>query len=318
MMNIGILGCSEIAYRRFMPAVLALKDITVKAVAEEYDPTKLEPFCEKYALEGERSFEELINRNDIGAVYIPQPPSLHFRWAKRALECGKHVLIEKPSTTEYSLTKKLVDLAKEKSLALHENYMFQYHSQVSEIQKLIQSGVIGNLRLIRANFGFPMRKKNDFRYNAELGGGALLDAGGYALKLATIFLGDTVRVDASHLSYISGFEVDMYGNASLSNEEGLVCQIGFGMDCQYQCCMEMWGSQGRLYTDRIFTAPPGYEPTVIIEKGEERKVVKMQEDSHFQHSIEAFCEEITDKGKREKMYHDIVLQSKLVDSIRNP
>lgn len=316
MIRIGILGCSEIAYRRFMPAVQDITNVKVKTIAEEYDPTKLKSFCKDYPLESDNSFEELINRSDIDAVYIPQPPALHFKWAKRALECGKHVLIEKPSTTEYLLSKQLVELAQQKGLALHENYMFQYHSQIQEIKKIIESGELGEIRLIRANFGFPLREKNDFRYCAELGGGALLDAGGYTLKLASLFLGDTVKVDSSKLMNINGYEVDMYGNAVLSNDAGISCQVAFGMDCYYQCSLEIWGSQGRLYTNRIFTAPPEYEPILIVEKSNNTSEIKLKPDLHFKHSIEMFCQEISDKQKREQMYKEILLQAKLVDAIK--
>lgn len=314
-MKIGILGCSEIAYRRFMPAVKEVDGVHVQAVAEEYAPEKLDAFCQEYRMERETSFESLINRSDIDAVYIPQPPALHYKWAKRALECGKHVLVEKPSTTEYSLSEKLVNTAREKGLALHENYMFQYHSQIKEIQAMLQEGEIGDIRLIRADFGFPIRKREDFRYNAELGGGALLDAGGYTLKLATLFLGNTVKVDSSTLAYMEGYEVDMYGNAMLSNEAGCVCQVGFGMDCHYRCSLEIWGSQGRLYTDRIFTAPPGYEPVVLIEKAGGKKEVKLSADGHFRHSLEEFCQELFNADKRIHMYEEILLQAKLVDQV---
>lgn len=317
MFNLGILGCSEIAYRRFMPAVSQVRNIKVKAIAEEYDRSKLEPFCKEYGLESEMNFESLINRDDIDIVYIPQPPALHYKWAKYALEHKKHVLVEKPSTTEYRFTKELVDLAIANGLAFHENYMFQYHSQIGEIQSMIANGMIGGIRLYKTAFGFPLRAKNDFRYSRTLGGGALLDAGGYTIKLASILLGDTVKVDSSHIMNLEGYEVDMYGNASLSNDEGTVCQIGFGMDCNYQCSLEVWGSKGYLYTNRIFTSPPEYEPSVEFRNEEGTQYFKFKPDSHFRKSIEIFIEEISDKKKREKMYKEILLQAKLVESIRS-
>lgn len=317
MIRIGILGCAEIAFRRFMPEILKIKSAKVIAVAEEYNYSKLEEFCSTYQLEAEKDFESLLQREDIDAVYVPQPPALHYKWAKRALEFGKHVLVEKPSTTRYEDTVDLVNLAKKKGLALHENYMFQYHSQISEIKRMVSEGKVGEIRLIRANFGFPLREQNDFRYNKQLGGGALLDAGGYAIKLATLFLGDTIKVDTSHLMGLESFEVDMYGNASLSNEQGMTCQIGFGMDCQYQCCLEIWGSRGRLYTNRIFTAPPDYKPVIVIEKAGQKEEITLKEDSHFQHSIELFLTEIVEEEKREKVYEEMVLQAKLVEEIRD-
>lgn len=317
MLRLGIIGCSDIAYRRFMPAVEDMDEVEVKAVAEEYAPQKLGQFCSTYSLEGETSFEKLLDRKDIDAVYIPQPPALHYQWARRALECGKHVLIEKPSTTCYAESEKLVKLAESRGLALHENYMFQYHSQIKKIQDMIGDGRIGEVRLLRADFGFPLRPQGDFRYNKVLGGGALLDAGGYTLKLATLFLGRSVKVDASRLNYLPGYEVDLYGSAVLSNDEGVVCQVAFGMDCAYRCTLEVWGSRGTLRTDRIFTAPADFVPTVAIETAGGKETVSLEADHHFIHSIEEFYSEVRNVKKREDMYAEILLQSKLVDAIRD-
>jgi len=317
MIKIGILGCADIAYRRFMPAAKLVDDIEVIAVSEEYDRSKLAPFCEEYGLEAVNNFETLLSREDVDALYIPQPPALHYRWIRRALEIGKPVLAEKPFTISFELTQELVNMAREKKLALHENYMFQYHSQIKEIQNLLTDGVIGETRLYRADFGFPMRAQNDFRYNKELGGGALLDAGGYAIKLATLLLGNTIRLDTAKLNSKQGYEVDMYGNASFSNAQGMVCQIGFGMDCAYRCSLEVWGSKGRLTTNRIFTAPEGYEPIVVIENAEGNRTISLKADSHFKRSIESFVEELNSEQARELMYEQILLQAKLVEELRH-
>lgn len=315
-MKLGIVGCSEIAFRRFMPAVKEVEGIEVMAVAEEYDKSKLEPFCKEYNMEGMDSFEQLIQREDIELLYIPQPPALHYEWAKRALLAGKHVLIEKPSTTQYADSEELVRLADEKGLALHENYMFQYHSQIEQIKEIISKGIIGEIRNIRCDFGFPMRAQNDFRYNKQLGGGALLDAGGYTAKLATLFLGNTIQVDAATLNMLPNFEVDMYGSVQFSNDEGVVCQSSFGMDNSYQCSLKIWGSKGRIGTNRIFTAPENYNPVVFVETAEKKEEIILDADIHFKKSIEEFIAEIKNVEKRKKMYDEILLQARLVHDIR--
>ena len=120
--------------------------------------------------------------------------------------------------------------------------MFVYHTQLDWIRKKISEGTIGEVRLIRIDFGFPFRGANDFRYNKALGGGALLDCGGYTLKLASLFLGDSAKVTASQLNGKDGFEVDIYGSATLTNNEGLTAQVSFGMDNSYKCSLEVWGS----------------------------------------------------------------------------
>lgn len=315
IIKMGVLGCAEIAYRRFMPAVSLIDTVKVVAVAEEYAPDKLKDFCSTYQLEQERDFVSLLERKDIQAVYIPQPPALHYLWALEALKRGKHVLVEKPATTSMEHTKNLVRMASESKLALHENYMFQYHAQIEEIRNIIRERIIGEIRLIRADFGFPMRKAGDFRFNKELGGGALLDAGGYAVKLAVLLLGDTARVETAHLSYIPGFDVDMYGSATISGGNGEVCQIGFGMDSAYQCSLTIWGSKGRLYTNRIFTAPADFTPTIELESASGKEVRQVSPDNHFLHSIEKFVGEIRHENEREESYHAILKQAELIEDI---
>lgn len=315
-LRLGIVGCADIAFKRFMPATSGLDELKVVAVAEEYDKNRMERFCAEYNLEGMESFSALIERTDLDAIYVPQPPALHHRWAIKAIENGKHVLVEKPSTTSLESSTDLVCRSIGAHLVVHENYMFQYHSQISQIIKMIDEGRIGGVRHFRISFGFPMRGKDDFRYNNELGGGALLDAGGYTLKLASLLLGDSIKVESSHLSYLDDFDVDIYGSAYLSNESGQVCEVAFGMDCAYQCNLEVWGSKGTLRTERIFTAPEGYEPVIYIDGTDGKQVIKLNSDDHFKKSILEFIEETRNSEKRQEMYRQIILQSRLVEDVR--
>lgn len=321
MIRVGILGCSNIAFNRFMPAALTVDGLKVTAIAEQYDKSKVTTFCEKYPLSVSESFDELINRPDIDAVYVPQPPAFHFEWAKKTLEAGKHVLVEKPSTTSYNESKDLVNLACANNLALHENYMFQYHSQIQDILNIVDTGAIGEVRMYRMDFGFPMRASNDFRYNKDLGGGALLDAGGYTLRLAAKLLGadtgdDSIEVKTAELNFIDGYDVDMYGTATLENRGGATAQVSFGMDCGYKCSLEIWGSKGTLFTNRIFTAPDGYEPIVTITTNDGVETIKLNSDNHFKHSIERFLKETNNNTEKQLMYQEILTQARLVEEVR--
>ncbi len=315
MIRLGVLGCANIAYTRFLPASKAVDGLKVVAIAEERTKSKLDWFCAEFDLEREESFHELINRDDIDAVYIPQPPAFHYQYAKMALENGKHVLLEKPSTTCFVHSKELVEIAKANGLALHENYMFQYHKQISEIRKMIHDGAIGEVRLFRGSFGFPLREANDFRYVKDLGGGALLDAGGYPIRLATLLLGETVKVDAAGMNYLPGYEVDMYGSISMSNADGVVFQAAYGMDNSYQCRLEIWGNKGSITANRIYTAPDGFEPVLVLETKDGREEIKVAADSHFKNSVEKFLEEINDVRERYSMFTAIEKQAYMVDEV---
>lgn len=328
--RIGVLCPSEIAFRRFMPALRKTDSFEFIGIAhassEEWfgkpdenlikaECDKAQNFIETYGGKLYKNYNELLSSTDIDAVYIPLPPALHFNWAKMALENGKHVLLEKPFTTSLADTEALIEIAKEKNLAVHENYMFAYHTQLEWIKNKVSEGAIGDIRLIRIDFGFPFRGANDFRYNKALGGGALLDCGGYTIKLATMFLGETAEVKTSQLNYKDDFEVDIYGSATLTNSEGTTAQISFGMDNSYKCNLEIWGSTGTIFTNRILTAPEGFEPTVCVKQGNEEQVYTLPSDDTFKKSIEFFGKCVKNAELLIKHYNEIIYQSKIVNSI---
>lgn len=310
--RLGVLGTSEIAFRRFLPALLRCDEFEYVGVASR-DIKKTKPFAESFGGKGYGSYDELLADESVDAVYIPLPPSLHFEWGKKALESGKHILMEKPFTTSNDDTKILLDMANKKGLAVHENYMFLYHSQLRAIEKMVEDGAIGELRLIRAAFGFPKRAANDFRYNKALGGGALLDCGGYPLRLATELLGEDTEILGNSLQYSSEFEVDIGGSAMLKNSRGQVAQIAFGMDNSYKCELELWGSTGSIYTNRIFTAPMGYAPQVILKQGNEEQLLTLPEDDSFRNSIEIFLECIAQTGVHNQNFSRIQHQGNIME-----
>jgi predicted dehydrogenase len=329
-LRIGILCPSEIAIRRFLPALRKLPQFEYAGVAVarasewfggglddgaiKAKVAKAERF--RAALGGEifEGYETLLERDDIDCVYIPLPPGLHYEWAENALRRGKHVLLEKPFTDSLAKTAALIELARERNLAIHENYMFQYHSQIEYIINKIKSGAIGEVRLYRLDFGFPLKGAGDFRYKKALGGGALLDCGGYPLRLASLLLGDTARVAHALLSGKEGFEVDMYGHATLVNDDGTAAQISFGLDNAYRCSLEVWGSRGTLFTNRIFTAPDGFAPIVTIRAGDGAAVDEtLPPDDSFQKSLERFDACVRYPVSRVGNCESILRQARLVE-----
>ncbi len=336
-MKIGIICPSEIALRRFMPALQKCEDLTFVGIGvytreERYgsenisdaefqeslktEKAKAQVFIDQYGGKIFEGYDAVVSSPEIDAVYIPLPPALHFIWAKKALENGKHVLVEKPSTTSAEETKELVQIASQKHLALHENYMFTFHDQLEAIDRIIKSGEIGDVRLYRISFGFPRRASNDFRYNKALGGGALIDAGGYTIRYATKLLGSTAAIRYAQSNYVDGFEVDMYGSAALVNADGVTAQVAFGMDNNYKCELEVWGSTGCLTTGRVLTAPVGFVPTATIRKGNGEKTVDLPADDAFLKSIKRFVRCIEDEKVREERYEIITKQAELIDEFK--
>ena len=314
-MKIGILGASDIAFRRFLPALEKCSYFSYAGVASRM-PEKVNPFLERFGGKIYYGYEALLADCGIEAVYVPLPPALHFEWGKRVLESGKHLLMEKPFAVSSAETEILLSLAEKTGLAIHENYMFLYHSQLQRMKSLIAGGTVGHLRLIRAAFGFPERGGDDFRYQKSLGGGALLDCGGYPVRLAWELLGENSHVTQAKLNQPEGYEVDLYGSAVLENQDGLCAQISFGMDNAYQCQLEIWGSKATLIAPRIFTAGAEFCPDLILRSSSDEQRLKLPADDSFLHSIEVFAGLIEDKRSREKELCRILKQMRLLDAVR--
>lgn len=333
--RIGVICPSEIAFRRFLPSLQKVEGVEFAGVAiaspaewfgdlsnvsssditsqQERELEKAKTFVENYGGKIYKSYTEICISSDVDAIYLPLPPALHYKWAKLALQNNKHALVEKPFTISYSDTEELISLAKTNKLAVHEDYMFVYHDQIQAINDIIASGEIGNVRHYRIQFGFPRRSTNDFRYNKALGGGALLDAGGYTIKYASLLLGDTVHLTTASMKYEDEWEVDIFGSATMVNNEGVVSQLSFGMDNNYKCMVEAWGSEGTLTTGRVLTAPDGFEPDVIIRKGNEDEVRKLPSDEAFVKSIQRFVECIKCDEVRNENYFIIERQAKFIE-----
>ena len=331
MKRIGIICPSEIAFRRFLPALKEAGCFEYAGVAiankEEFVGTtdeilakercKAQTFVDHYGGKIYEGYQTLIQSDDVDAVYLPLPPGLHYKWAKEAVAAGKHILVEKPCTTALETTTDLLKEAYEKGLAAHENYMFAFHDQLEAVNEIVKSGEIGEVRLYRISFGFPMRAQNDFRYNKALGGGALLDCGGYTLKYASMLLGSTAQIKYAQSNNIEGFSVDMYGSAALVNDQGITAQIAFGMDHNYKCELEIWGSKGTIFTNRILTAPAGFTPEVMIRKGNEEEKRNLPADDAFKKSILHFYHCIENDNLRKANYETLLRQARLVEDFKH-
>jgi len=315
--RIGVLGNAAIAERLVIPAIQNIYCFELAGVASRSIQTA-ELMSRKYVTPVYFGYEKIIADDSIDAIYIPLPNSLHFPFAEMALLAGKHVLVEKPLCYDSANADRLVSLAREKSLALLENFQFRFHSQLSAISDLVISGRIGELRLVRVAFGFPpFPSRDNIRYSSALGGGAFLDAGVYSLKLAPYFLGHEPRMVHSNSVSPQIGDVDLSGSGTLESKDGsLTCQFAYGFDHFYKCRLELWGSLGTISTDRIFTAPSNYHPKLTIECRDITESHTLAADDHFRNILLYFHSLIVGSRDREIEYLGNLEQAKLVHCFR--
>lgn len=313
--RIGILGCASIAKRMVMPAIRQCTHFELVGVASR-TPEKANQTALNFNAQPFKSYEDLVNAK-IDAVYIPLPNSLHYKWIKKALNNQLHVLSEKSMTCSLLQTQEVNTHARLEGLVLIENFQFRFHNQISHIQEILKSGALGELRNLRASFGVPpFPDRNNIRYQKSLGGGALLDAGAYPIKITQIFLGSDIYVDGASLTYSSNKQVDICGSAFLKQKNGnLTAQIAFGFDHFYQNNLELWGTKGKLTATRIFTAGPGIKPEIVIENQDGKEVLSLPEDNPFIKILNHFANCIRTKNNLEDEYSQNINQARLIGEL---
>ena len=316
-LNIGILGYANIAKKAIIPAIKTSSEFNLYGVASRNFNNK-EEIEKDLGCQFYNSYDEMVKDSKIDALYIPLPNSLHYKWAMLALENGKHILVEKSLACTLREVKELNELAKNNELALIENFQFRKHPQLQAIKELLASNEIGKLRAVKSSFGFPpFPDKDNIRYKKDLGGGALLDAGAYPIRLAQELFGNDVDVTSAVLNY-ENTEVDIWGAGMLQDKKSSnYMQFSFGFDHYYQCSLEVWGSQGKLFTNRIFTAPPGYSPTIDIESTEGKRTITLNPANHYVNMLSHFYKCTRDKDLCFEEYRNNTNQARLLESFKN-
>lgn len=290
--RIGVLGCAEIARRRMLPAMAASPAVELAAVASR-DAARARDAAEPYGCRAVHGYRGVLADGTVDAVYVPLPAALHAEWVEAALLADKHVLAEKPLTTDPVRTAALLRLAAERGLTLMENVMFVHHAQHRAVRKLVEDdGLIGEPRSFRAEFTVPRRAADDIRHRPELGGGALLDTGVYPVRAALYFLGRGLEVLAASLGRAPGDRVDTSGAALLRTAEGVTAQLAFGLDHGYRSAYEFTGSEGRITVDRAFTPPADHRPLVRVERPSGVREIELAPDDQVANTLTAFADRV--------------------------
>lgn len=316
--NIGVLGCASIARRFLVPAILDLhENFHLQGIASR-TAVSADACAATFSTKSYTGYQSLLDDEEVDAVYIPLPNALHVEWIERALENNLHVLVEKSLAYTLREVQQLNSLARQKQLALVENFQFRFHRQLAMIRAMVDEDRIGSLRCIRSSFGFPpFPDRENIRYSKALGGGALLDAGAYPVKVAQMFLGHDATVKAASMSIDPQMNVDLWGGAFLQQQNSpLFAELAFGFDNHYQCNLELWGSKGKITATRIFTAPPGYSAEIIVETADGKETISVDPDHHFKNMLLHFHRLATTGQGLEAEYEQNIEQVRLLEAIK--
>ena len=171
------------------------------------------------------TYEALLADKDVDAIYISTPHPWHAHWAIAAMRAGKGVLVEKPAGMNGAEVIALTEVAQQCGTFFMEAFMYRCHPQIARVLEIIKSGQIGKLTHLRIQFGFSAKFDAASRlFDRNLGGGGILDVGGYPMSLARLIAGaEPVTIKGSGIIGKSGVDEVAYG--LLTFADGLTAEI---------------------------------------------------------------------------------------------
>jgi len=182
----GILGAARVN-ERLLPAIIEAPNSTLVAIASRR-PGAAKATLDKYApchgdVKCYDDLESLITDKNVDAIYCPMANEEHVVWALKAINAGKHVLIEKPMALTVKDIETIEAAAIKNNVKVMEGFMYRFHPQHARVKEIVDSGLIGDVLSARASYSFLMRPARMYRINRSMaeGGGALWDIGPYAI-----------------------------------------------------------------------------------------------------------------------------------------
>jgi xylose dehydrogenase (NAD/NADP) len=259
----GVISTANIGRRAVIPALQRSGNGELLAIASR-SPSRARDFAASLGIPRTYGgYKALLAADDIEAVYIPLPNSLHCEWTIKAAEAGKHVLCEKPLALNAAECAAMDAAARQNGVHLMEAFMYRFHPQTEKVLALIRNGAIGPPRLIQAAFTFFLSGPNNIRLQPEMGGGSLMDVGCYCVNISRTVAGaEPVEVQAFANWGETGVDAQMAG--TLRFADGLLAQFECALNMERREFYQVAGAEGHIEVPAAFL--PGTADTTIYQR----------------------------------------------------
>lgn len=261
----GILGPGIIAHK-FVAGLSVIPDAEVVAVGSR-SKDRANAFADEYGIRHRYgSYQELASDPDVDVIYVATPHTFHKEHTLLCLNAGKPVLCEKPMAVNAQEVAEMIQVAREKNLFLMEAMWTRFLPVWVKVRELLADGVIGEPRMLAADFGFRAPIDPEHRlFNPSLAGGALLDVGVYTVSLAFMVFGRAPD-DIATLAHLGETGVDEQGAYIFRYENGELAVLTSAVTTNTPQEARIMGTEGSIYVPNFWQATslrleiPGMEP----------------------------------------------------------
>lgn len=310
--RLGVIGCSNFLRKRIIDAVSKCEYGKIVCLASR-DIEKAKKWADEFNIESYDSYEGILKRDDIDAIYIPLPISLHKEWAIKSAENGKHVICEKSLSYNFKNVAEIIKIFRNKKLKLTENIMIKNHNQHYKIKEMVKEGKIGKIFSLKSSFGQYISDKENIRYKKELNNGVLNDIACYPIFISKLlFNEEPINVECDLIFNELG--VDVKGTVKMEFLYGKIALFDFGFDNFYQNNYSIWGSEGIIKANRAYSIDENLVPDIDYEHDNTKEKIIVEPSNQYKETFEEFFLDIL--KDRESNFEEILETAKVMEACR--
>lgn len=262
----GVLSTAKIAREKVIPAIQKSDLCEITAIASRNEETARSVAESLSIPKAYGSYKALLAAKDIDAVYIPLPNHLHVEWAIKALGAGKHVLCEKPIGMNTIEANDLINAeGRYPDLKIMEAFMYRHHPQWIEVKRLVDTGEIGELRTIQSFFSYFNDDPDNIRNKADMGGGAMMDIGCYAISLSRFLFDSEPTRGIGFMDRDPNFGTDRLFSGML-DFKGRISSFTCSTQLSPYQRVNILGTAGRIEILIPFNAPPNEPCSILLQR----------------------------------------------------
>lgn len=311
----GILSTANIARKRVIPAIDKAVNGEVVAVASRNQDRAREFANALNIAAAYGSYEDLLAADDVDAIYIGLPNSMHMEWAIKCAQAGKPTLCEKPLAANADEAQHMVDAFEEAGVLFAEAFMYRFHPQNQRVHQMLQDGAIGAVHTINAAFTFTLSDEGNIRLSAELAGGSLMDVGCYCVN-SMRFLTDEEPIGVQAFADFGKHSgVDERLTGILQFPGGVLGHFDSSLRTHRSHWYEVRGDKGRIVVPQSYVPEPDAMTVIYYEHGNETEAIEVQPIDQYQLMVEDFADALLNSRAPRFAPLDAVLNMKVIDAL---
>jgi D-xylose 1-dehydrogenase (NADP+, D-xylono-1,5-lactone-forming) len=305
----GIVSTADIN-RKVIPGAKASQKVELVGVA-----SRAQDRAEQYASWWEiprayGSYEALLADDQIDAVYISLPNTMHCEWSIKALEAGKHVLCEKPLSRHPDEVAAAFDAADRTGRLLTEAFMWRHNPQTARLKELVDQGAIGELRLVRSTFSYGLYDETNIRLQTDVEGGALMDVGCYTVSGSRFLAGEPERVFGEAWYGPTGTDWVFAGTMRFPGD--VVASFDCGTALPNRDELEAIGSDGSLFVDDPWHC---LSPGIELRRDGKVERIELEPEDSYRLELENMSDAIRGRGELLLARDDAMGQARVLEAL---